>query len=129
MRHFADEYHVSFIGAPIRPGKGKLHYWDSVSEVRVGDLILSFVRQEIVEIGRATSGPGQSPRAFGNILGGSSMLLGRRVKEEYTLMKPTLKLSNVPHDILINLAIRNGSLNRKLTGNQGEVVPAFRTRC
>lgn len=96
-----------------------MHRWDAVAKVRRNDFLLSYVRQEFIAIGQATSEPVVRPRPLGNISGGSTVMNGFGVDVEYTLLEPRIKLTDIPRDVLTGLTRSKGPQNRKLMGNQG----------
>jgi len=118
------EYSGGYLWAPYKDSAGRSPFhWQTMAEVRAGDVIFSYVGQAIVAVSTA-AGPAYDtpqPREFEK--GDTWEQQGRRVDVSYQLVEPLLQLSKIVAEFSQLLPTRYSPLTQDGTGNQGYLFP------
>lgn len=115
---FKQERDGGYMWAPKVDAAGaRPHHWETMTEVRSGDVIFSYAQGAIGAIGVATSAAydANKPAEFGAVWQQD----GRRVDVDYKELRPAYLLSAFVEDLYPLLSERFSPLNTNRTGNQG----------
>ena len=100
---FKEESEGQYIWAPKYDSNGRsLHYWESLTDVREGDIIISVDHKKIKAVSRA-KGPCVEcarPTEYSDDVDGNWSKEGRKVECEYTIIKKPVKTSDFREEIL-----------------------------
>jgi hypothetical protein len=117
-RTFYRESKGEYLWAPAEGSSGAYH-WRTVGQIRVGDVIFSYVRKEIIAVAIARGEPTVSarPESYGDEKAWGTR--GRRVTASYTRLPRPIVIASLDLQIKTALSVRHGPLDRNFKGKQG----------
>ena len=119
---FKEESEGSFIWAPQNNiAGGTCHYWDSLMDVREGDIILNCDDGYIKAVSRAMGSFVECvrPIQYSDDVNGFWSSKGRKVECEYTLIKNPIRTSDYRDDILKYCNVKYAPFDKNGNGNMG----------
>lgn len=117
---FAEERAGGYLWAPIRDQAGRRpHHWASMEEVRPGDVIFSYVGQQIPAVSVATTPAERIAQPEELAVTDLWEREGLQLRSTYTDLPHPLAIENVVEELLPLLPPKYAPLNRYGTGNQG----------
>jgi len=114
-----------YLWAPKKTKTGKnIYHWDTMKDVREGDIIFSYFRQRIVAFSTAQGNAYSSNNPFKES-GEDWEVDGRKIDASYSVLKNPIYLPNIVNELLDILAKQGDHkpLNVNGTGNQGYLFP------
>jgi len=124
-RTFEEEKNGGYLWAPIKTKTGgAMHHWNSMSDLREGDIVFSYVGQKIVAMSTVTANAYQCENPF--LKDGEEWENeGRKVDLSYKLIQPPIILRDIVDELQVYLEKQQkySPLNRNGTGNQGYLFP------
>jgi hypothetical protein len=118
-----------YLWAPIADRAGRTPYhWATMTEVRTGDVIFSYVGQSIVAVAVARQAAKLSERPPEFDSGEAWIKRGRRIEADYTELERPLAVTTVLPELQPLLSAMYSTLNEKGGGNQGYLFSLQRGR-
>ena len=117
---FEEERAGGYLWAPVRDQAGRRpHHWATMEEVRPGDVIFSYVGQQIPAVSVATSPAERIAQPEELAVANLWEPEGLQLRATYTDLPHPLAIKNVVEELVPLLPPKYAPLNRHGTGNQG----------
>lgn len=114
-----------YLWAPKKTKTGKnIYHWDTMKDVREGDIIFSYFRQQIVAFSTAQGNAYSFNNPF-NESGEDWEVNGHKIDVSYSVLKKPIFIPNIVNE-LQDILTKQGAhkpLNVNGTGNQGYLFP------
>jgi putative restriction endonuclease len=124
---YAEERAGGYLWAPVRDKAGRTpRHWATMTEIRPGDVIFSYVGQQIRAVSVAINAAEEIAQPAELATTNLWEREGRLVRASYTDLPHRLSIPRIVRELLPLLPAMYGPLNRSGTGNQGYLfaVPA-----
>jgi len=120
-----NERNGGYLWAPKRDKSGKRQYhWDTMTEVRKGDIIFSYFRQHIVAYATAEGVAYDFNNPF-NEAGEDWEVEGRKIDASYTILDRPIYIPDIVNNLqkILKKQAKYKPININGTGNQGYLFP------
>lgn len=121
---YTKEYRGGYLWAPLISKSGKkIHHWESMKDVKNGDIVFSYVSQAIVAVSKVVSSPYEAIKPFNE--GEDWQRQGVKINLEYFILEKPLKLSIIIDDLqaILEKQSKHKPLNKWGQQNQGYLYP------
>ena len=113
-----------YLWAPFKSQSGKkIYHWESMKDVRLGDIVFSYVDQEIIAVSKVVSNCYKAVKPFSE--GTNWQGEGNKLDLEYYPLKKPLKVYTIIDDLqaILEKQTKHKPLNKRGQGNQGYLYP------
>lgn len=123
--YYTNELNGGYLWVPQKNKSGKrIHHWERIKELKVGDIVFSYVNQSIVAVSKVTSEFYEANRPI--LMPEKNVILeGYKVELKCHPLPKPLKLHTILDDLqmILEKQARYKPLNKKGYGNQGYIYP------